>query len=430
MKILFIGMGYVGTTMAVVLANAGHEVTGLDVDNDKISSLQKGELYFHEPGLQTMLMTQLQNKNLTFTSDPKEAVETNDVLFITVGTPSQQDGNADLTYVKKAAQMIGSFINKTKTVIVKSTVPIGSTEKIGEWIHEASQGRFAVNMVMNPEFLREGSAVQDALNPDRIVIGSTNTAGLDDMKTIYKSWDCPIVQTTTRTAEMIKYSSNAFLATKISFMNEIARLCDQLQVNVRDVSKGVGLDHRIGSAFLHAGLGYGGSCFPKDVKELLWTADAYQNPLQILKEVETVNQTQPDYFLGKVREKYPSLAGKKVTLLGLAFKPDTDDTRESVSFPIMKQLTDEKAQVIVHDPIVQLSPSWLAQGVIQHSDPYEAVKGADVIIICTNWPQYEELDWKKVTGLVRHRFIFDGRNMLDAQEMKRLNFYYTGIGYS
>ncbi|WP_404452582.1 nucleotide sugar dehydrogenase [Virgibacillus necropolis] len=269
MKILFIGMGYVGTTMGVVLANAGHEVTGLDIDKEKIASLKKGELYFHEPNLQEMLMNQLQNQRIRFTSDPKEAIATNDILFITVGTPSLTNGNTDLSYVKKVAQMIGQFRTSEQTVVVKSTVPIGTTEKIEQWITQESHECLPVNVAMNPEFLREGSALHDALYPDRIVIGSNNTEALETVEKVYQSWTCPILQTTPRAAEMIKYASNAFLATKISFINELAKLCDTLGVNVHDVSEGMGLDNRIGSAFLQAGLGYGGSCFPKDVKELL-----------------------------------------------------------------------------------------------------------------------------------------------------------------
>jgi UDPglucose 6-dehydrogenase len=430
MKVLFIGMGYVGTTMGVVLAKAGHEVTGLDIDKGKIASLNKGKLYFHEPDLQEMMLKQIQNKRLHFTLDPKEAIENNDVLFITVGTPSLDHGNADLSYVKKVAQMIGRYKNTAKTVVVKSTVPIGTTEKIEQWVNEASENVFPVSVAMNPEFLREGSALYDALYPSRIVIGSNDKHTLNTIDRIYQSWTCPILQTTPRTAEMIKYSSNSFLATKISFINEIGKLCDVLGVNVQDVAKGMGLDERIGPDFLQAGLGYGGSCFPKDVKELLWTADSYQMPLQILKEVEKVNRTQPDYFFNKMRNCFHSLAGKKVTILGLSFKPDTDDTRESVSFPIMKKLLDENAEVVVHDPVVHLSNFWLDKGITQFSNPYDAMKQADMIIICTNWPQYETLDWMKVRSIVRHAFIFDGRNMLEAKEMKKLKFNYEGIGYA
>ncbi|MFC7060544.1 UDP-glucose dehydrogenase family protein [Halobacillus seohaensis] len=430
MNILFIGMGYVGTTMGVVLAKSGHNVTGLDIDQDKIATLNKGELYFHEPNLQKMLLNSHQNKNLYFTSEPKEAIENNDIVFITVGTPSLENGKADLTYVKSAAKMIGKYINSPKTIVVKSTVPIGTTEQIKQWINQESQSRFDINMVMNPEFLREGTAVQDALHPDRIVIGSEDRKSLEILDRVYQSWSCPILKTTPKAAEMIKYASNAFLATKISFINEVAKLCDTLDINVQDVSKGMGLDNRIGPAFLQAGLGYGGSCFPKDVKELLRTANSYRASLHILKEVEMINHIQYQYFLEKVKNNFVSLKGKKVTIFGLSFKPHTDDTRDSVSFSIMNELVKEKADIVVHDPVVSLSTNWLDKGIKQYSDPYDAVKSTDIILICTNWPVYQELDWRRIRKIVSDCYIFDGRNMLEASEMKKLNFHYEGIGYS
>ncbi|MGJ9457296.1 UDP-glucose dehydrogenase family protein [Oceanobacillus sp. CF4.6] len=430
MKILFIGMGYVGTTMGAVFANAGHEVSGLDINQEKIASLTKGELYFYEPGLQEMLVSQIGHERLSFTTDAKEAIENHDILFITVGTPSLEDGNADLTYVKKVAQMIGRYKNMEKTIVVKSTVPIGTTNKVKEWINEESTDPNPVHIAMNPEFLREGNALQDALYPDRIIIGSDDEEALETMHKLYQSWKCPILQTTAMAAETIKYASNAFLATKISFINEMAKLCDTLGVNIKDVSKGMGLDERIGPHFLEAGLGYGGSCFPKDVKELLGTAEAYQRPLGLLKEVEKINKNQCTYFFEKLKKSFDTLEGKRIVLFGLAFKPHTDDTRESVSFPIIDQLLKEKASVAVHDPVVHLSKDWITKGIKQYSDPYDAVEGSDAILICTDWPQYQELDWERVRHLVNEPSIFDGRNMLEANQIKALQFQYTGIGYS
>ncbi|GGC88542.1 UDP-glucose 6-dehydrogenase [Thalassobacillus devorans] len=429
MKILLIGQGYVGTTMAVVLANAGHEVTGLDIDHDKIASLQKGKLYFYEPGVQKMLDKQLEANRLQFTTDARQAVVNNDILFITVGTPSLSNGNADLTYIKNAAKMIGQYKNKKKIIVVKSTVPVGTTEKVKDWVMEAGEDTAPVEVAMNPEFLREGNALQDALYPDRIVIGSHSDEALETIHQLYQQWNCPFIKTTPRGAEMIKYASNGFLATKISFINEIAMLCDKLEVNVRDVSKGMGLDKRIGPSFLEAGLGYGGSCFPKDIKEFLWTANTNQIPLSILSKVEQVNHHQPDYLLDKVKKQVGSLTGKNVAVLGLAFKPHTDDTRESVSIPIIQQLLEEKAIVTVHDPVVNLEANWIEKGVLQNNDPYQVIKESDAIIICTNWPQYEALDWKKVRKIVRHPAIFDGRNMLNAEQLSELRFHYEGIGY-
>ncbi|MFG6117164.1 UDP-glucose dehydrogenase family protein [Halobacillus sp. MO56] len=429
MRISVIGQGYVGTTMGVVLANAGHNVTGLDIDKKKIDALSKGELYFYEPGLEEMLQQQIKNRRISFTTNARKAVENSDTLFIAVGTPSHDNGNADLTYIKQAARMIGSFMNKEKLIVVKSTVPIGTTEKVKQWIASENQGDSTGKVVMNPEFLREGSALQDALYPDRIVIGSHCEEAAETLRKIYQSWSCPMLTTTPKAAEMIKYASNAFLATKISFINEMAKLCDTLGVDIHDVSKGIGLDERIGPHFLEAGLGYGGSCFPKDVKELLWTADANHNPLRILKEVESINHAQPRYLLDKLKNSLTTLKGKRVAVLGLAFKPHTDDTRESVAFPIIRQLLDEEAGVAVHDPVVHLSKDWLDKCVKQYGDPYRTVAGTDAVVICTNWPQYAELDWAKIREIVRQPLIFDGRNMLKAEQIQSLNFHYEGIGY-
>ncbi|MCP3029825.1 UDP-glucose/GDP-mannose dehydrogenase family protein [Halobacillus sp. A1] len=429
MKILIIGMGYVGTTMGAALANTGHEVTGLDVDKAKIESLTKGILYFHEPDLQEMLSKQLQTKRLSFTSDPKEAIKDNEIIFITVGTPSLKNGNADLTYIKQAAEMIGKYKNGKKIVVVKSTVPLGTTENVKQWIEVATEDPSPFDVVMNPEFLREGRALQDALNPDRVVLGSHSDEALNTLEKIYSNLHCPFIRTTPVAAEMTKYASNAFLATKISFINEIARLCDQFGIHVQDVAKGMGLDDRIGGAFLKAGLGYGGSCFPKDVKELLWTADHSGCPLRILKEVERVNHDQPQYFIEKVMKKFASLEGKRIVILGLSFKPHTDDIRESVSFSIINKLLQEKANIIVHDPIVKLPNEWVNKGIKQINDPYEATEEADLIIICTDWPLYKEIDWAKISELVKGHYIFDGRNILEADCIKKLGFNYEGIGY-
>ncbi|WP_100398924.1 UDP-glucose dehydrogenase family protein [Bacillus sp. FJAT-44742] len=430
MDVLFIGMGYVGTTTALALCQAGHKVTGFDVDKRKIDSLNSGQLYFYEPNLDEMLIKHLSNKRLLFTTDSKSAIENSDIIFITVGTPSLESGKADLTYVKAAAKMIGQYMNKEKTVVVKSTVPVGTTEKVKEWIAESKNNHSQVSVAMNPEFLREGNALEDALYPDRIVIGSKDNKAITDLNNLYQQWSCPIIQTSSQAAEMIKYASNSFLATKISFINEIARLCDALTIDVNQVAKGMGFDARIGPHFLQAGLGYGGSCFPKDVRELATTAFEHGVPLEILQKVEEVNMNQSQFFLEKVKKRLGSLRGKKLVILGLSFKPHTDDIRESVSLRLLENLINEKAQISVHDPIVKLSSVYLNQGVTQNIYPYEAVKNADAILLCTDWPHYKNLDWKKIHSLMNQACVFDGRNMLDADKMKSLHFHYEGIGYS
>ncbi|MFG6150592.1 UDP-glucose dehydrogenase family protein [Halobacillus sp. B23F22_1] len=428
MKILIIGMGYVGTTTGAVFAHQGHKVTGLDIDQMKIALLNKGKLYFHEPGLQEMLSSQIKKNNLSFTCDPETAVKDHDIIFITVGTPSLENGKADLSYIRQAAEMIGRYKNKEKLVVVKSTVPIGTTDEMEKWIYEYSNNEASVHTAMNPEFLREGSALNDALHPSRIVLGSESSEALVKLKELYKNSTAPILTTSTKAAEIIKYASNGFLATKISFINEIARLCDTVGVSIKDVAEGMGLDERIGAPFLQAGLGYGGSCFPKDVKELLSTADSLGNPLSILREVEKINRTQPSYFVNKVKRTHPLLKDKKVTLFGLSFKPHTDDIRESVSFAVINQLVAEGAKVYVHDPAVTLSTDWIRKGVTQCWDPYVAVKEADLLLICTDWPQYADLNWVKVKERMNGSYLFDGRNMLDKEKIKQLGFYYEGIG--
>ncbi|WP_101846903.1 UDP-glucose/GDP-mannose dehydrogenase family protein [Halobacillus sp. Marseille-P3879] len=428
MDILIIGMGYVGTTTGLVFAQQGHHVTGLDIDQQKIASLQSGNLYFYEPGLQEMLSTHIKNHTITFTCDAEAAIKNHDVIFITVGTPSLNSGKADLTYIKQAAEMIGRYKNEEKIVVIKSTVPIGTTDELEEWIALSSKDTSPVHMTMNPEFLREGNALKDALYPSRIVIGSQSDTAIHKLKELYKDVSSPVLVTSTKAAEMIKYASNAFLATKISFINEMARLCDKAGVPIQDVAKGMGLDERIGSPFLNSGLGYGGSCFPKDVKELIASAEEIGSPLHILQRVEEVNQTQSTYFMSKVKSKFPRLKGKRVAIFGLSFKPNTDDTRESVAFRMLEQFVQEEAKIFVHDPAVNLSTDWVKKGVTQCWDPYITVKEADLLVICTEWPQYTQLDWKRVKGNMGNPYLFDGRNMLIGEEMKKLGFYYRGIG--
>ncbi|GMK47150.1 UDP-glucose 6-dehydrogenase [Paenibacillus glycanilyticus] len=428
MKILIIGTGYVGATTAMVFAEIGWQVTGLDIDAGKIERLKKGQLHFHEPGLEDLIAKHVQSGRLRFTTDKAAAIKEHDVIFLCVGTPSLPDGSADLRYVGQAAEDIGRLMKGYKLVVTKSTVPVGTQEQIKKWIEAAQQTAYPFDVASNPEFLREGKAVEDALHPDRIVIGTDSQRATEQLKKLYWSFSCPWIVTTPRTAELIKYASNSFLATKISYMNELARLCDELEVNVKEIAEGMGLDPRIGPSFLQAGLGYGGSCFPKDVSELVTTSRKHHVNLRILEGVTEVNRMQYAYLLDKVRSRLSGFAGKTVAVLGLAFKPDTDDIREAPALRIIDQLLLEQASVQLYDPIASLPGNAAYQAVKFCTSAEDALKGADAIILCTEWPEFAQLDWKKAKKLLKQPNLFDGRNMMDAKRLRALGYYYQGIG--
>lgn len=422
MKVLIVGTGYVGTTTGLIFCEMGHQVTGLDLDDGKIQALQAGKLHFFEPGLEELLTKHVQAKTISFTRDTKTAVEENDVIFICVGTPKSADGSADLTFVQNVAQSIGQYMNQYKVIVTKSTVPVGTAEKVTNWVASAQSTPIAFDVVSNPEFLREGSALHDALHPDRIVIGTNSAKAGAIMKELYENFDCPIIETNPKASEMIKYAANSFLAMKISYINELARLCDGLEINVNDVSKGIGLDHRIGPHFLHAGMGYGGSCFPKDVRALLQTAKENESPLSILKKVVKVNDEQPVFFIKKIKQALgEELKNKTIAVLGLAFKANTDDTRESPSLVLIEKLQKEQALIRAHDPIVKMGQLQTFQTI------EETITGADALVICTDWDEYKQLDWASLKPLMKQPYLFDGRNMLDKTQLEGLGFHYVGI---
>ncbi|UVI28627.1 UDP-glucose dehydrogenase family protein [Paenibacillus spongiae] len=428
MNIVVIGTGYVGTTTALVLAEMGWNVTGLDRDENKVNLLRQGSLPFYEEGLEELLKKHLQSGRIRFTNDTEQAVKDTDVIFICVGTPSHPDGNADLRYVQQVSSDIGRYMDNYKLIVNKSTVPVGTQERVTEWIRNAQLVPHSFDVVSNPEFLREGKALSDAMNPDRIIIGADNEHASKLLQALYYSLDCPVVITTPRTAELVKYAANAFLATKISYMNELAKLCDRLDINVKEVAEGIGLDSRIGPGFLQAGIGYGGSCFPKDVSALLQTANKHGSNLTLLEQVISVNRAQHLHLLDKVRTRLGSFEGKKAAVLGLAFKPDTDDIREAPALRIIRALLDEGALVSVHDPVAKL-PSDLNRSAVLCASPEQALIGADAVILCTEWSSYPLLDWKRVKQSMNQPNVFDGRNLLDAKLMTALGYYYQGIGY-
>ncbi|PZE21644.1 UDP-glucose dehydrogenase family protein [Paenibacillus xerothermodurans] len=428
MNILVIGTGYVGTTTALVLAEMGWNVTGLDTDVGKIERLRQGLPHFYEPGVEPMLRKQLDSGRLRFTAHTREAIEAADTIFICVGTPPLPDGSADLRYIKQVAEDIGRNLNAYKLVVIKSTVPVGTQRRVAEWVGAAQTEPKQFDVVSNPEFLREGKALYDALHPDRIIIGADTVSAGQRMKNMYHSMDCPILVTTPKTAELIKYAANSFLATKISYINELSRLCDKLGINVKEVAQGIGLDPRIGTSFLQAGIGYGGSCFPKDVASLLHTAHEHGSELKLLEEVVAVNRTQYMHLLEKARARLGDFSGKKVALLGLAFKPDTDDIRESIAIRIAERLVDERAYVAAHDPAAVL-PAELCASVAQCSSVEQAMQDAHAVFLCTEWDEYLSIDWAAVKHSMHQPNIFDGRNVLDAGKLTTMGFFYQGVGY-
>jgi UDPglucose 6-dehydrogenase len=428
LKILIIGTGYVGTTTALTLCELGHQVIGYDVDPVKIASLQNKNLHFYEPGLKELLVKHLHSGNIQFTENIKHAVQQSEIIFICVGTPQQEDGSANLEYVQQAASIVGNYLNNYKIIVNKSTVPVGTAEKVTKWIKESSVSPINFDVISNPEFLKEGTALVDSLNPERIVIGSNSEKATDIMKKLYSKFKTPFVHTTPQTAELIKYAANSFLATKISFINEMAKLCENVNVDIKDVAYGIGLDSRIGMSFLQAGIGYGGSCFPKDVLALLSTAQQYNTNLSLLEKVDAINNTQPLYMIEKIKKKLREIKGKKIAVLGLSFKPQTDDIRESPAIKIIEELSKQSANIVVHDPVAKL-PKTLSQKITQSTSIHSLLENADALIICTDWPEYETIDWLLVKQKMRTPYIFDGRNMLNASKMTELGFYYEGIGY-
>ncbi|WP_369345614.1 UDP-glucose dehydrogenase family protein [Caldalkalibacillus mannanilyticus] len=333
-----------------------------------------------------------------------------------------------MQFLEQVSKEIGKCLHEFKVIVVKSTVPVGTSDKVKQWIKESCSQADDFAVVSNPEFLREGSALYDALQPDRIVIGSDCRQAITILNKLYEQACCPILITSSSSAELIKYASNSFLALKISFVNELAKLCDHLEIDIQGVAEGMGLDHRIGEHFLQAGIGYGGSCFPKDVDALLHTSKKHGVDLTILEKVVEVNKTQPLYMIEKIRNMLGSLKEKKVGILGLAFKPHTDDLRESPSLKILQVLDEEKAIVQVHDPVATLPSSTFSSHITQCETPYLAATDADAILICTDWPEYRQLDWKKINKLLKHPYLFDGRNMLDAHMLSQLGFLYEGVG--
>ena len=431
MKISVIGTGYVGLTIGTCLAELGNDVICEDIDKGKIDGLNKGVVPIYEPGLKDMLDRNLKEKRISFTTDIKHAVQKAEVIFIAVSTPPREDHHADLSYVKQVAKDIGTYMNGYKVVVNKSTVPVGTAQLVMDIIKENQKEPIDFDVVSNPEFLREGEAINDFMIPDRVVIGVDSEKARKIMESIYKGisrTDRPIMFTDIKSAEIIKYASNAMLATRISFMNEVARLCEKAGGDVKEVAKGMGLDSRIGPRFLQAGVGYGGSCFPKDVKALAQTMNNHEVESKILQAVEMVNEEQKRSLLPKIKKLLPDLKGKTIAIWGLAFKPKTDDMREAPSVVVIEQLQKEGAKIKAFDPEAEKTAKKILKDIEYTKDPYAAIKDADALVIITEWNEFRNLEKQKIKQLLKRPNIIDGRNVYESSEMNELGFNYIGVG--
>jgi UDPglucose 6-dehydrogenase len=428
-KICVVGTGYVGLVTGTCFADLGNRVTCLDIDVNRISNLKQGIMPIYEPGLEQLVAQNVNAGRLEFTTDFPEALKGAEFAFIAVGTPSGVDGEADLQYVRAAAEMIADLVDHPIVVVNKSTVPVGTGDWVADIIKKRSGGRdLQFNVVSNPEFLREGSAINDFMNADRVVLGSTNKDAANKVAQLYLILRCPILITDLRTAEMIKYASNAFLATKISFINEIAGMCEELGADVNEVAVGMGYDKRIGQAFLVAGLGWGGSCFPKDVKALAHMAVLHGTHPQLLQAVMEINRTQRRRAVYQLRKQLGSLDDKVIGILGLSFKPNTDDIREAPSLEVIHLLQNEGAVVRAYDPQAMENAAAMLTKVNLCKDPYEVAAGADALLLATEWNEFKQLDFERIKGLMRQPVLMDGRNTWDPEYLRSLGFVYFGVG--
>ncbi len=431
MKISVVGTGYVGLVVGTCLADMGNDIICVDKDEKKINTLKNGEIPFYEPGLKDILDINYNEGRLEFTTDLKYGVQSSEVIFIAVDTPPGKNYEADLSSVLTVAKMIGQYANGNKIIVDKSTVPVGTARKVKKIADENLTGPYNIEVVSNPEFLREGAAVKDFSNPDRIVLGAESEYAFEVMNRIFRSHvraGNPILMVNIESAELIKYASNSFLAVKISFMNEIGRLCEEVEADVKQVAVGMGLDKRIGPRFLQAGIGYGGSCFPKDIKALIQTGKENDCSFEILQKVDKINVEQRKIMVEKLKNIYPDLSGKKIGVWGLAFKPKTDDIREAPSLDIIQDITDSGGKVAAFDPVAIDNVKKVLPDIEYGHDPYAILKECDALLLITEWNEFRHLDFEKVKLLMKTPVIIDGRNIYDRKEMEKLGFKYIGFG--
>lgn len=428
MNISIIGSGYVGLVTGACFAEMGNKVICADNDTDKISDLKKGALPIYEPGLEELVVNNLKGKRLRFTSSIKDAVKASEVIFIAVGTPSLENGEADLTGIEHVARQIAVNLDTYRLIIEKSTVPVETGEWVKRTISIYVKRNVKFDVASNPEFLREGSAINDFMHPDRIVIGAESKRARDILLDLYRPLNAPLVFTDIKSAELIKHASNAFLATKISFINAVSHICDKVGANVEEVAEGMGLDKRIGRRFLNAGLGYGGSCFPKDLDAFINISEKIGYNFKLLKAVKEINAEQKANILKKIKDALWIIKGKTIGILGLSFKPYTDDIRNAPSLDIIRALQSEGANIKAYDPRSIKRAQAVLKKVKFCGDSYEACRGADCLLIVTEWDEFKELDFSRVKKLLKRPLIIDGRNIYEPKKMEKLGFVYFGLG--
>jgi UDPglucose 6-dehydrogenase len=423
-----IGAGHVGLVSGACFADIGNEVICVDVDGEKIAGLKKGDIPFFEPGLAELVRKNAEEGRLSFTTDLEKGVKESGIIFIAVGTPPRENGEADLSYVEEVSRRIAASMEEYKIVVEKSTVPV----KTGEWVRKTIRSnnihQVDFDVVSNPEFLREGAAVYDFIHPDRIVIGVESERAERAMRELYEPLKSSLVVTDIKSAEIIKHASNSFLALKISYINAIANICERVGADVEKVSQGMGLDKRIGRSFLKAGIGYGGSCFPKDVAAFIRIAEESGYDFELLKATEKINRGQIEQFLKKIKESLWLLNNKTIGILGLAFKPDTDDVREAPSLKIIEQLQAEGAKVKAFDPVATETTRAVLKDVEYCANPYEVAEGSDCLLILTEWEEFRSLDLERIKALLKHPLIIDGRNLYEPQKFRDMGFTYIGVG--
>lgn len=431
MHIAVIGTGYVGLVSGACFAEFGVDVTCVDVDETKIENLKKGILPIYEPGLETIVEKNYKAGRLRFTTDIKSAVEQALVVFLAVGTPPREDGSADMSYYRQAAKEVADAMNGYKVIVTKSTVPVGTGRWLREFVGEQLKSKTRFGVASNPEFLREGAAIGDFMRPDRVIIGCEDEDAVAIMKDLYRPLyliETPIVITSLEAAELTKYAANAFLATKITFINEIANLCDAIGCDVHDVARGMGMDNRIGRKFLHPGPGFGGSCFPKDTRALTTVADQFGVETLIVDAVVKANERQRQAMIPKIEKLVGDFAGKQIGVLGLSFKPQTDDMREAPAIDIIKEMQARGAKVKAFDPVAMEEAKHCLPDIEYAADEYEAIKDADALVIITEWNQFRALDMEKVKSLLKSPKIADLRNVYEPEDMQELGFEYVGVG--
>ncbi len=430
MKITIIGSGYVGLTTGACFAEVGHQVLCVDNDEKKVETLRAGQIPIFEPGLEAMVRRNVTAKRLHFTDSTEEGVDHGEVLFIAVPTPPQPDGSVDLSFMEKVAREIAQYLDSYRVVVDKSTVPVKTGERVAATIRRYAKPGAEFDVVSNPEFLREGSAVEDLMKPDRIVIGGNSDRALAIMQKVYEPFVAPVLVTDINSAELIKHAANSFLALKISYANALAEICEVSGADVLKVADGIGMDKRIGRSFLNAGLGYGGSCFPKDIAAFIAISEQLGVPFDLLKEVQNINKRQLDRFVDLIREALWVLKEKKLAVWGLSFKPNTDDVRSSVAVNLVERLVEEGAEVSAYDPKAMDKARELPVGakITFAENPVEAARGAEALIIATEWPEFANVDLGELREVMLTPLIFDGRNLIDPAAALSYGFQYRGIG--